>query len=332
MKNSKTSIGIGIDVSKAKLDIAVTGRDGEASCFIAENNGSGIRKIITKIKGYKGKIIMESTGRYHLLPALVLSGAGFDVRVINPITSRRFMGAGIRKNKTDKIDACGLAEMAVIGRNLPEPFRPDILSVRIRQKIGLISSMETQIQTLNGIYNNYCEFQGKLKMESSAAEDEMAEGIRKLSSAKAKLEHEIEVLVNEKRKDGREHGMLVSVPGISPYMASLILQFFGTDYNKSAKQWIAYAGMDVSVKQSGTWHGKGRLSKRGNAYLRKRLFCAAWGATMHNDGFRKYYNGLKEKGRRHVEALMIIARKLIRIAFVLLKNNLYFNSELCFIS
>ena len=331
MKNIKTSIGIGIDVSKAKLDIAVLNKDGEVNCFIVKNNESGIKKIITQIKEYKGKIIMESTGRYHLFSALRLSESGFDVRVINPIISRKFMNAGIRKNKTDKIDACKLAEMAVIERNLPESFKPDSLAIRIRQKIGLISSMETQIQTLNGIYNNYCEFRQKLKAESSDAEDKIKDCIKEMTKAKMKLEKEIEELVIEKQESNKKHEILISVPGISPYMASLILQFFDTDYNKPAKQWIAYAGMDVSVKQSGTWRGRGKLSKRGNAYLRKRLFCAAWGATMHNDEFRKYYDELKEKGRRHVEALMIIARRLVRIAFVLLKDNIFFKSELCFI-
>lgn len=331
MENSKISIGIGIDISKAKLDIAILRKDGEFNCFVVKNNESGIKKIITKIKEYKGKIIMESTGRYHLLSALRLSESGFDVRVINPITARRFMSASIRKNKTDKIDSCRLAEMTIIEKNLPKPFKPDILSIQIRQKIGLVASISTQIQTLNSIYNNYSEFGIKLGSESSEAEDKIADCIKELTRAKIKLEHEIERLVIEKQKNNKEHEILVSVPGISPYMASLILQFFDTDYSKSAKQWIAYAGMDVSVKQSGTWRGRGCLSKRGNAYLRKRLFCSAWGAVMNNEEFKNYYNELKEKGRRHVEVLTIIARKLIRITFTLLKNNQYFNSELCFI-
>jgi len=331
MDNKNTIIGIGIDVSKAKLDISLMKAEGENIHFTVENNENGIKKIIKRVKGYKKKMVMESTGRYHLLSALMLSEAGFDVRVVNPIVSSKYMKAGIRKNKTDKIDAHGLAEMSVIGRDLPKPFKTNPLSVHIRQKIGLIASMETQVQTLKAIYNNYKEFQGKIKIELSQAEDEIIDAIESLSDAKNKLEKEIEILISEQNKDNSKHQVLISVPGISPYVASLILQFFNEDYNKSAKQWIAYAGMDISVKESGTWKGRGRTSKRGNAYLRKRLFSAAWGATMHNDEFKKYYNELKEKGRRHVEALMIIARKLIRIAFVLLNKNQFFNNELCFI-
>jgi len=330
MKHTAQTIGIGIDVSKSKLDIALLDDEGEIIHFIVPNNENGIGNIIKRINGYNGKIIMESTGRYHILYALRLSESGSDVRVINPLLAHKYMQSGIRKNKTDKADAGKLAEIAVIERNLPQRFGSDTASIQIRQKIGLIASLETQIQTLKAIMNNYRDFQEQLKIDGSEAEKAVTETVKQLTAAKIRLENEIEALISEGGKQNEKQKILTSVPGISDYAASLILQFFGESYNKSAKQWIAYAGMDVSVKQSGTWHGKGSLSKRGNAYLRKRLYCAAWGATMHNDSFRRYYDELKTGGRKHVEALVIIARKIIRIAFILLKNNQLFNEKLCF--
>ncbi len=93
---------------------------------------------------------------------------------------------------------------------------------------------------------------------------------------------------------------------------------------KSDRSWVAYAGYDISVRESGSWKGKGRLTKRGNSYIRKRLFCAAWGAMMHYPEVRRYYDSLKAAGRNHVEALCIIARKLLRIAYaVLVKGKTY---------
>jgi len=72
---------------------------------------------------------------------------------------------------------------------------------------------------------------------------------------------------------------------------------------KSAHSWTAYVGLDVSVRQSGTWRGRGKLTKRGNAYIRKRLFQAAWGACLNYDYVRAYYDRLKAEGRKHVEAV-----------------------------
>ena len=80
------------------------------------------------------------------------------------------------------------------------------------------------------------------------------------------------------------------------------------------------ADIDISVRESGRWKNKGKLTKRGNGYLRKRLFQAAWGAKMHNDNFKKYYNHLRDKGKSYVETLMIIAKKIVVIMFNLNKN------------
>lgn len=305
MKHTAQTTGAGIGVPRARLDIALPDSEGEIHHFIAPDNEAGMKKI---------------TGR----------PAGFDVRVINPLLSHKYMQGGIRKNKTDKADACRPAEIAVIEKKLPEPFSSDAGAIRIRQKTGLISPPETQIRTLKAIMNNYGDFREQLKMEGGVAEEAVTEAVRQPDAAKVKPEREIEMMILEKQGQNERPAILTSVPGIPDYAAGLILQFSGENYDKSAKQWIACAGMDVPVKQSGTWHGRGSLSKRGGAYLRRRLFSAAWGATMNSGSFRKYYDELKKKGRKHAEALVIIARRLIRIAFTLLKNNQIFNEQLCF--
>ena len=56
------------------------------------------------------------------------------------------------------------------------------------------------------------------------------------------------------------------LPGVSAYLAG-ILNLFMENEVRSIKSWIAFAGLDI--KQSGNWQGRSRLSKRGNAYLRK---------------------------------------------------------------
>ena len=122
---------------------------------------------------------------------------------------------------------------------------------------------------------------------------------------------------------------LQSLPGYSALVSQLVVTFLRTDV-ASAKSWQAYVGLDISVKQSGTYRGRGRLTKRGNPYLRKRLYCAAWGAYMHYPEVRRYYDWLKEKGRTHKEALVIIARKLLGMAFALLKNKTTYDPEQAF--
>ncbi len=78
--------------------------------------------------------------------------------------------------------------------------------------------------------------------------------------------------------------------------------------------------LDVSSRESGTWHGKCHLTKRGNGYLRARFFAAAWGAMLHDEGARAYYDRLRKDGRPYAESLVIIARKIIRTMFIMMRD------------
>lgn len=326
MNEQKQVLAVGIDVAKAKLDARIIYTDESYKHHIIQNTEKGIADLVNMLTRCHGKIVMESTGRYHLLSALMLAEAGFDVRVINPLMTKAYTKARIRNTKTDKADAALLAEMARSDRHLPKPFKPDRTRVQIRQKIGLISSLEHQIQRLSAIFKNYKLFQEQLDFSLSDAEKCLYESLKLLMSSKEKLTKELEALIISDDDNRADSDLLVSIPGVSTYVASLILHSFQKEY-VHPKQWIAYIGIDVGLRESGTWHGRGRISKRGSAYLRKRLFSAAWGAVMNNDIFKSHYEILKEKGRHHTEALIIISRKILRIAFSVLKNNRPFNPQ-----
>lgn len=325
----KKFISCGIDVSKAKLDVSLLDREGESSHFIVSNDEEGLLEIVKRLKGFEGKIVLESTGRYHLLSALTLHEKGFHVFVVNPLLSSKYLKANIRKNKTDKIDAGKLAEMAIIEKDLVE-FRSDKKSIEIRQKIGLMASLEKEMQTMKAILRGYTESQEKLKIRSSSTETAMVSQMNDLQKLLRKLEKEIEEAVLKAKENQKD--ILTSIPGVSSFVAALITQFFSHDFQRSPKQWIAYCGMDIANKESGTWKGHGRVSKRGNAYLRKRLFSAAWGAMMHDENFKAYYETLKGQGRKYKEILVIIARKIIRIAYKLLNDNKHYDGKIAFSS
>lgn len=326
MHEQKQVLVVGIDVAKAKLDVRIIYTDESYKHHVIQNAEKGIADLVNMLTGCHGKIVMESTGRYHLLSALMLAEAGLDVRVINPLMTKAYMKARIRNTKTDKVDAALLAEIARADRHLPNPFKPNRTHVKIRQKIGLISSLEHQIQKLSAILKNYKFFQEQLNSSFSDAEKCVGESLKLLISSKNKLAKELEELIISDDYNRANSELLISIPGVSSYVASLIIHTFQKEY-AHPKQWIAYIGMDVGLRESGTWHGRGRISKRGSAYLRKRLFSAAWGAVMNNEVFQSQYRILKEKGRHHTEALIIISRKILRIAFSVLKNNRPFNLQ-----
>lgn len=327
-------IAVGIDVAMETLAICERYRDKDKFQEIA-NSKAEIKKLAKKLNKdkFKGKIIMESTGRHHLQTALTLTENDLDVRVINPLIAKKYSNSSIRKVKTDKRDSQILAEIAIKEERLPEKFHLGKNEIIIKKKVSLIAFLDKEIQKMNASMNEYIRNADELGLKLSKIDKQLEKTIGLLKKQKEELEKEVEKMIDQSGCNSDTIQKYSSIPGVSRYTASVSSLFFSRDYNLSSKQWIAFAGIDVSVRESGKWRGKGKLTKRGNGYLRKRLFQAAWGAKMHNDDFKKYYDHLREKGKSYIEALMIIARKIVIIMFNLNKNNeCYDASKLSFLT
>lgn len=323
-------VSVGIDVSKDTLAVAIRFPNHE-DALVVPNTVHGITALWRALKSCSCPVIMESTGRYHLLSAFLLSEKGYDVRVVNPIQAKRYVAASIRKVKSDRADASALAQMGVTEQRLPPCFASSKREILIRQKVGLLSSLEKQLQALRATFQGNTESHEAPSLPLGKIERRMEKLLEKLQKEKDNLAKEIIALIAEDEERRKVQDLVCTVPDVSLLTGSFLSQFLRKEC-VSPKQWVAFVGLDVSVRESGTWKGRGRLSKRGNAYLRKRLFSAAWGAAMNHKQFHAYYERLKEEGHAHREALVIIARKILRIAFAVLKNGTLFSPDLCVFS
>ena len=326
-------IAVGIDVAKSSLSVCFHLQNGNEKALMISNNETDInQKILVKLKDFKGKIVMESTGHYHWLVALLLSESGYDIRVVNPILASQYTTKNIRKVKSDSSDASGLARMARIADNLPNTFYVTRESLWMRKKLGLLSSLSKQVQALQASIKSVKEAQKIIGKKGSLIVDELENQIKSLKKSMKNLEKECIEESRQNSENEKKIELLTSVPGISEFVAILCLHWFNRNNGNTAKSWVAYSGNDVSVKESGTWKGKCQLTKRGNSYLRKRLFCCVFGAWRHNADFKNYYDKLKDEGRSYAEIMIIISRKLIRIMFKVLEKNEFYDAQKCFLS
>lgn len=320
---------IGIDVSKASLEVA-----GLAGETIWQRTFSNTRDDIEALArtlsegGYRHKLVCESTGHYHLLLGLVMAEYGLDLRVVNPLQSSKHQKARVRKTKTDAVDARVLATMALTEPELPPAANLQPAGVLIRLKQGQLHSLDKQLQRLSQSLASYTATYQQLGLDAGPAQERLATAVTELQAVRRQLQRELETLLAAAARQS-ELTALQQIPGYSPLVAGLV----GTVFDRQARSyrsWVAYAGMDISVRESGTWRGYGKLTKRGNGYLRKRLYNAAWGAVMNYAEVRHYYDQLKAGGRRHVEALCIIARKLLRIGYVILVKGRQYDPNIAF--
>jgi len=116
---------------------------------------------------------------------------------------------------------------------------------------------------------------------------------------------------------------LTTIAGIKELTAASIIGEIGDiRYFDSPKELVAFAGLDPSTFQTGSFIGtRARISKRGNAYLRRSLWVAAMVASMKNPAFRPFYLRLRGAGKHHLLAVTATARKLTHVVWRMLKDN-----------
>lgn len=321
---------VGIDVSSKTLAVYALVEKGQGFYFEVPNTVEGIEQIKKHVQRSSPDcpIVMESTGKYHILSAVMLSEGGWQVSVINPLLLKKYHTSQIRKTKTDRLDAQLLAEVGMQEHELTR-FQQSRADIQIRQKVALLGALEKEVQRVCALLKNYEAGVHTLGNELSPVEESLLLLMKNFTKQKDALEKEI-ITTAHGVDDANKQELLCSIPGISPYAATLLQTFYSLETHPEAKSWIAYMGLDCSVHQSGTWKGRGKVSKRGNAYLRKRFYHCAWGAVMNGQEFKEYYTQLRNKGRSYKEALFLIEKKLIRIAHAVLKSQRLYQKELCF--
>jgi len=318
--SNQSLCAVGIDVAKASLSVCLLFQDGSTKALSIRNIEADItRKLLPRLAGLTGKIVMEATNYYHWLVALIVSEQGYDVYVVNPLTARKYTHSSVRPVKTDPVDAVGLAQMAQLEPKLPARFTATRKKLALRKKIGFIASLRDQLQALLATTKSLAEAKDICGQSLTAAEELTTPIIQQLKRQIKALEAEV-VLATRESGHAPQLKQLTTIPGVSGQVAALAVHFFDSSTTRG-KSWVGYAGLDVSVKQSGVWRGRCRLTKRGHHYLRRRLYSAAWGAVMNDDRFKDYYDYLRSHGRGHVEALIIIARKLVRIMAAMTRHH-----------
>jgi transposase len=311
MRSTFPVISVGLDISKDKIDVHCHRQDDSGNLFIGENSSKGVSGIIRFLKkqGTTNTVpcIIESTGDFHLLSAYMISEAGFTVNVINPLITKKFQRSSIRNVKTDPVDARRLAEIGILEKQLPV-FTVDKERIVVKKHIATIAKLETTIQRLQA----HVDMTKRTSKQMGFVID-LKDTVKAIKS----LEKQITVFKKYILAATSKEVLSIAgnVKGVSKESLSMVFGMLGDKHFTDRDQLVAFAGLDVSARQSGKWIGRRRLSKRGNPFLRKILFQTAWGLKMHNSQFHAYFESLRKRGIHYKAALIAVARKFLRFLF-----------------
>jgi transposase len=313
---------IGIDVSKDKLDCGFV-RDpakGKVKTRVFRNKAADFAALQAWACKQTGlplpelHFVIEATGVYHLAVAQALYEAGARVSVVNPALVKRFAESEGRRSKTDRRDSLVLARYGQAHH--PRLWRPEPEHVRVlKALLGRLNALEKDIQR----EKNRLE---KVQAASDPAEvtASIQHMLEHLQAEQKRLQKQINAHIRRHPDLAAVRKLLASIPGIGPVMSRLLLAVFCSHDFDSAKQLAAYAGLIPIHHQSGTYLGRSRISKAGNALLRAKLYMAAVSATKHNPLIRQHYQRLLQQGKCKMVALVAAMRKLLHICFGVVKN------------
>jgi transposase len=304
---------VGIDVSKAWLDIAVHEQK-EITRF--SNDEVGIASLVKALHKLKPKlIVLEPTGGFEMLVVAELSQASLPVAVVNGKRVRDFAKATGRIAKTDKLDARVLAHFAAA-------IRPQVRSLRNEEEEQLTALLTRRRQILDMLTvekNRVVTVRAKMRPDLEAH-------IHWLSHNLKELDQEIEEFVKGSPLWKEKDTLLQSVPGVGPVTSATMLGMLPELGQLNRQEIAALVGVAPFNKDTGGKHGKRRIFG-GRADVRSVLYMAALSAKKHNPFLRKFYQRLIQHGKEKKVALTACMRKLLVILNAMVRTNQPWRSQ-----
>ncbi len=223
---------------------------------------------------------------------------------------------------TNFSDIFGSASMEVLSQF---PTAKDLAKVDIRRLTRILKEKSKGHMGREHAKKLKMSAKGSFAMNKSV--DSFALEIRFIVQRMNLLSTQIEELAKQAKNHlKQEQKLLQSIPGIGPVWAPTILAevlpVFHPEEKNGARKFVATAGLDVKLNQSGESKGRGKMSKRGSKYLRTAAMQAAEVAALvsRDPMFKGVYDKQRNRGKKHKVALSHAANKLLHVVFSVLKN------------
>ena len=314
---------LGIDIAKASFDVSLHRRDGKRRNKQFANTSAGQAALVAWIGRYAAGAVhacLEATGTYGEALATALVDAGHVVSVINPAAVKAYAQSQLRRTKTDAVDADVLADFCAAHQ--PPPWTP--WPVEVRELQSLIRRREALLDMLTQEKNRYAA--GGL---TPAVRASLERHIVMLEAELAALDLAISQHVDTHPGLRQQRDLLVTIPGIGDTTAARLLAECRaiTDFD-SARAYAAFAGLVPREHTSGTLRGRARLSKLGSSRLRLALYFPALVAMRFNPPLAAFAARLRAGGKHKMVVVAAVMRKLLHMAYGVLKHQRPFDPQL----
>jgi transposase len=324
---------VGIDVSKDHLDVCFSQMDDQQTIIIKST-----KKFANRIGGWKALdtwlkrlstselplwLVMEATGVYYEGAAHFFSSQQYQVAVVLPNKSKSYMQSLNLKTKTDAMEAKALAQMG-LERKMKQwrSFSPTMMTIR-RLSREREAVQEHLVSTSNQLHAHKHEHQPEKKTLQRAQNH-----IKFLQKQVRDIDFQIEQVLVQDPELKAKVDRVCTIKGIGMLTAvTVISETNGFELFENKAQLVSYAGYDVVERQSGSSiKGKTRISKKGNAHIRRALHYPALSAARYDPNLKALYQRVVERNpKAKMIALVAVQRKLLVLIYTLFKKNLEYD-------
>jgi transposase len=314
---------LGIDISKLKFDVALLRDNGKFKHRVFPNTPAGFLQLsawLEKQKVERVHACLEATGTYSEAAATYLSDAGHMVSIINPAAIKAYGQSRLSRTKTDKADASLIAQFCQERR--PTQWQP--LPVEIRLLQALVRRLDALLEMRQMEANRL-----EVTADAVVVTKSLVGHLAFLDDEIARTEQSIRSHIGAHPGLREQRDLLLSIPGIGDTTAAKLLgEIMDVKLYESARQLAAFAGLVPRLHESGSSvRRKARLSKTGAPRLRKALYFPAIVAMRHNPPIRVMSERLKERGKCPMQIIGAAMRKLVHLAYGVLKSGKPFDPE-----
>jgi transposase len=320
----KQNVGIDISMDEFEVNLSVLNNEFEKICL-------GKRKFVNSVEGFENLLnwveikkeqginesyTIEFTGVYHENLAFFLKGKGKVVQMVIPSKSKKYCESLSIASKTDKLDAQALSWLG-LERKLKEwsPISGVFLSMR-----SLTREREELLKEKT-IISNRLHATNKKASNPISTKKRYEVRLEMLNTQLEEIEQELKELIETDQELKRKLDIVLTIKGVGFICATTIVaETNGFAAILNQKQLTSYAGLDVKPKESGKYKGQSKISKQGNAHIRRILHFPALSAIVYNKPLSTFYDRVNAKKHKAMIAGVGVQRKLLCQMYAIWKS------------
>lgn len=324
------SVYLGVDVAKKKLDATLSWSEQERQRLgTFSNSETGIKKLAKRVRKLcQGQgdvplhLVMEPTGGYERRLLYFAYEQEWAVTLVNPFPVRRWAeGMGVRA-KTDQVDADLLSWYGAA----TQPAGQEPMD-EAAQELDDLLRRRTDLEKLRQAERNRLDVAKHKPRTPVAVRKSIERTLQALEEELAALEKAIRHLLKQDAALRQPRRLLLSLPGvgqkISLYLLSLLHRFHArTSGQGTAKQLVAFVGLDPQPKQSGdSVYRRPTISRKGDRHMRTLLYLGALGGKSANNVLKPIFHRFIARGKAKKVALLACARRILVWAWAIFRSN-----------